>query len=106
MNFLFRCNTRDKRSKFTQRGLVSKHSRTLGQRKAEHQFMTILKNIMADDDRNRRKAHPDRDGTPDWHETCIGIWSRSTKGHHVNEGEHDKICNGISLVRIHGKVSL
>ena len=60
---------------------------------------------MADDnDGNRRKANSDK--TPDWNETCIGIWSRSTKGQHDNEGDHDKICNGISVVRIHGKVSL
>lgn len=54
-----------------------------------------------DDDGNRRKANSNR--TPDWNETCIGIWSRSTKGQHDNDGDHDKICNGISVVRIHGK---
>ena len=59
---------------------------------------------MADDDRNRRKTHSDRDETPEWHESCIGIWSKSTKEHPVNDGDHDKICNGISVVRIHGRV--
>lgn len=61
---------------------------------------------MADDDRNRRKGPSDHDGTSNVHETCIGIWSKSTKGHHVNEGEQDKICNGISVVRLYGKVRL
>ncbi|XP_068753485.1 uncharacterized protein [Montipora capricornis] len=57
-----------------------------------------------DDDKNGRKVNSDRGSrTPHWRETCIGIWSRSTKGHHVNDGEYDKICNGISVIRIHGK---
>ena len=66
---------------------------------------------MADgDDGNSREPEiprtPDssREGTPDWKETCIGVWSRSTKGHQVTEAEPDKICNGISFVVIN-KVS-
>ena len=60
-----------------------------------------------DDDKNGRKLNSDRGSrTPHWRETCIGIWSRSTKDHHVNDGEYDKICNGISVIRIHGKVTL
>ena len=55
---------------------------------------------MADDDRNRRKPNSSRDGAPDVKETCIGVWSRSTKGHPVAEAEQDKICNGISIVII------
>ena len=59
-----------------------------------------------DDDRNRRKVQSDRDTKPPrWRETCIGVWSKSaSRGHNVNEGEYDKICHGISLVRIYGKV--
>ena len=59
-----------------------------------------------DDDRNRRKVQSDREiKPPHWRETCIGVWSKSaSKGHSVNEGECDKICHGISLVRIYGKV--
>lgn len=63
-----------------------------------------------DDDVDRRKPEnprtPDssREGTPDWKETCIGVWSRSTKGRQVTEGEPDKICNGISFAVIN-KVS-
>ena len=60
-----------------------------------------------DDDRNRRKVNSGRESTtPQWRETCIGIWSKSTRGNHVNEGEYDKICNGISVIRIHGKVKI
>ena len=54
---------------------------------------------MADgDDRNRRKPNSSGDGGPDWKETCIGVWSKSTRGHQVTEAEQDKICNGISFV--------
>jgi len=58
-----------------------------------------------DDDRRRRKVQSDRDTKPPrWRETCIGVWSKSaSRGHNVNEGEYDKICHGISLVRIYGK---
>ncbi|KAK2556580.1 hypothetical protein P5673_021494 [Acropora cervicornis] len=58
-----------------------------------------------DDDRSRRKVQSDRDTKPPrWRETCIGVWSKSaSRGHNVNEGEYDKICHGISLVRIYGK---
>ena len=63
-----------------------------------------------DDDGNQRKPEnprtPDssREETLDWKETCIGVWSRSTKGHQVTDAEPDKICNGISFVVIN-KVS-
>ena len=62
--------------------------------------------IMADDDeRNHRKANPGQNKKPYWQETCIGVWTKSIKGHHVNsEADQDKICNGISVVRIYGKV--
>lgn len=53
---------------------------------------------MADDDGDRRKPNSSGDGTPDWKETCIGVWSKSTKGHQATEAEQDKICNGISFV--------
>lgn len=53
-----------------------------------------------DDDGDRRKPNSGGDGTPDWIETCIGVWSKSTKGHQVTEAEQDKICNGISFVVI------
>ncbi|KAM7439577.1 hypothetical protein ABFA07_011033 [Porites harrisoni] len=60
---------------------------------------------MADDDeRSRRKANPGQNKKPYWQETCIGVWTKSIKGHHVNsEADQDKICNGISVVRIYGK---
>ena len=58
-----------------------------------------------DDDRTRRKQDSSGEGTPDWKETCIGIWSKSTKGHQVTEDDQDKICNGISFVVLN-KVSL
>ncbi|XP_020626416.1 uncharacterized protein LOC110063762 [Orbicella faveolata] len=65
-----------------------------------------------DDDGNRTEPEnprtPDssREGTPDWKETCIGVWSRSTKGRQVTEAEPDKICNGISFVVINKHTDL
>ena len=58
---------------------------------------------MADDDRNRRKR-ADSD-VPEWKETCIGVWSKSEKGHQVTEDNNNRICYGISVVRI-SKVGL
>lgn len=65
----------------------------------------ITKKMADDDERNRRKANPGQNKKPYWQETCIGVWTKSIKGHHVNsEADQDKICNGISVVRIYGKV--
>ena len=65
----------------------------------------MTKNMADDDERNRRKANPGQNKKPYWQETCIGVWTKSIKGHHVNsEADQDKICNGISVVRIYGKV--
>lgn len=84
---------------------------TLSERDWSLVNQAVWKKMADDDDGNRRKPEnprtPDssREGTPDWKETCIGVWSRSTKGSQVTEAEPDKICNGISFVVIN-KVSL
>ena len=65
----------------------------------------MTKNMADDDERSRRKANPGQNKKTYWQETCIGVWTKSIKGHHVNsEADQDKICNGISVVRIYGKV--
>lgn len=69
------------------------------------QRMTKTTKNMADDDERSRRANPGQNKKPYWQETCIGVWTKSIKGNHVNsEADQDKICNGISVVRIYGKV--
>lgn len=78
--------------------------RTLDQRRPGR-IRQMTKNMADDDERSRRKGNPGQNKKPYWQETCIGVWTKSIKGHHVNsEADQDKICNGISVVRIYGKV--
>ena len=55
----------------------------------------LVKRNMADEDDERAK-----NGHSEWKETCIGIWTRSTRKESVDGEERSKICNGISVVKL------
>ena len=61
--------------------------------------------IEEDESKEEKASKPPEEVEENWKETCIGIWSRSASGEKVNEDGKNRICNGISVVRI-GQVSI
>ncbi|XP_032219446.2 uncharacterized protein LOC116602247 [Nematostella vectensis] len=58
---------------------------------------------MADDEdpeKSSGNAKKSRNPVPEWHETCIGIWTKSTKGEIDKTNKRNRICNGINVVKI------
>ena len=53
-----------------------------------------------EDENNETNASKGAELDQNWKETCIGVWSRSTNGEKVTEDGKNRICNGISVVRI------
>ena len=56
---------------------------------------------MADDNldsyKHRRKKPT---GTPEWSETCIGIWTKQNKECSEKNQNEKKICRGISILHL------